>query len=85
MGAAEYLDWWRYWQEEPWGAMRDNLHAGLIAAAVINARPNRRRGSTDVSAKDFLLKTERQTRQAETERSLAFLRAVGVRKVTAGA
>lgn len=27
----------RYWAEEPWGPYRDNLHAGLIASAVINA------------------------------------------------
>ena len=80
MGAAEYQDWWRYWQQEPWGAMRDNLHTGIIASAIINARANRRRGSSDVKAGDFLLRSERQSRADETAKSLAFLRAVGVRK-----
>lgn len=83
MGAAEYQNWWRYYSEEPFGPMRDNLHAGIVASAVINSRQGRKRGAASVSASDFLLRTEREQRQTETQRSLAFLRTIGRRKVNA--
>ena len=43
----------RYWQEEPWGAYRDNLHAGIVASAVVNASG---RAKKQVSADQFVLK-----------------------------
>lgn len=83
MGAAEFEDWWRYYQEEPFGTMRENLNAGIIAAAVVNCRQGRKRGSADVKPSDFLMKSRREAvdeRASETQRSLGILRAMGVRK-----
>lgn len=36
MSAREFREWQAYHALEPWGATRDNWHAGLIAAAVAN-------------------------------------------------
>lgn len=82
IGAAEYDNWQRYWIVEPWGAYRDNLHAGIVASVIANTSANRRRGSTAATPADFMLKTEREQRGSETAKSLAFLRAVG-KRVTA--
>ena len=39
-----YLDWQRYWDFEPWGPWRDNLHTAVLAREI--RRPQVRRGST---------------------------------------
>lgn len=44
----------RYWAHEPWGAWRDNVHAGFIAAAITNG--GMRRPKKPVAWKDFMLK-----------------------------
>lgn len=85
MGARELDDWWRYYQEEPWGAARDNLHAGLVAAAVRNAFRSSR--SKAVSWSDFMLigVAEREARQAERSQQLVtLLRLLGKRRSKRG-
>lgn len=79
MDAAEFDGWQRYYAVEPFGAYRDNLHAGIIASAVINSTAGRRGRS--VSPGDFVLRTKAEERDATTRKSLAFLRAVA-RRVT---
>lgn len=34
MGVSDYMLLQKYWMQEPWGAYRDNLHAGIIAREV---------------------------------------------------
>lgn len=29
-----YLNWQKYWEEEPWGPWRDNFHAAMLAREV---------------------------------------------------
>jgi hypothetical protein len=53
MSARELDDWTAYWQVEPWGPWRDNVHAGLIASVIANV--NRRPGSRAFSYADFML------------------------------
>jgi Protein of unknown function (DUF4035) len=53
MSVRELDDWAAYWQVEPWGPWRDNVHAGLIASVVANV--NRRSGSRAFSYVDFML------------------------------
>lgn len=79
MGASEFEQWWRYWQVEPWGAYRDNLHAGIVASAVVNSSMNKRRG-TSISASDFMLKTRSEVAETETAETLAALEALSVKK-----
>lgn len=80
MGAGEYARWWRFWQSEPWGPTRDNMHAGMIAAAVVNSRANRPRNGKLATFKDFMLKTAGQARRSSLGKALSFFRAVGRRK-----
>lgn len=49
----ELRAWEAYYALEPWGQARDNMHAGLIAAAVSN--PHRKKGTRPVTHKDFML------------------------------
>lgn len=34
MSLRSYLGWRRYWDEEPWGPWRDNLHTAIIAKEI---------------------------------------------------
>ena len=50
IGASDIDMLTRYWNEEPWGSLRDNLHAALIAREV---RSTAFKGKHEV--KDFML------------------------------
>jgi hypothetical protein len=58
MGAGELVEWMAYYSIEPWGAERDNLHAGIIAATVANS--NRDPKKKALKADDFMLKPKRR-------------------------
>jgi len=34
MSQRSYLGWQRYWDAEPWGPWRDNVHAAIVAREV---------------------------------------------------
>lgn len=53
MPARDYELLLRYWQQEPWGPWRDNLHAAVIAAEV--RRPHLKKGKK-VQLDDFMLR-----------------------------
>jgi hypothetical protein len=57
-----------YWMEEPWGAWRDNMHAGIVASAVLMPHQEERKRS---KPEDFML-VDRDTLK---RRSLAQLAA----------
>lgn len=80
MPARELDDWAEYYASEPWGAYRDNLHAGIIASVVANSAPTRKRGAKALKPGDFVLRTVAEKRAQDTRRSLAHLRAIGTRK-----
>lgn len=76
MPARELDDWIRYYQVEPWGAYRDNLHAGIIASVMVN----RGRRGKKLSPADFVLKSRDDKRSEDTRRSLNYLRTIGVKR-----
>ena len=81
MSARELDDWARYYAQEPWGAVRDNMHAGLIAAEI--RAPRIKRGKKLPTYKDFMFRdaeTARAERRAGTVKALAALRASAKRK-----
>lgn len=80
MGAQELDDWVAFYGVEPWGAYRDNLHAGIIASAIVNMAPNRKRGAKAVKPGDFVLRAAEEKRAQDTRKSLNYLRAIGVKK-----
>lgn len=52
MSHREFVRWQRYWTEEPWGPLRDNLHAAIIARAAL--MPYLKKGKT-LGLDDFLI------------------------------
>lgn len=81
MSDRELQEWAIYWRTEPWGAFRDNVHAGIVAAAV--TAPHVRRGKKAPTFKDYLLKdavTAQQERRAGTRAAIASLKARAKRK-----
>ena len=67
MSSAELQDWQAYESAEPFGAKRDNYHAGLIAALIHNLHCDER--DAPLSPDDFMLKSDAQ-RARESTRSL---------------
>jgi hypothetical protein len=65
MTQRSYLGWQRYWDVEPWGPWRDNVHAAIVAREVRRTRskPNARLGLDPYMVKNP------QTRQKEGEQN----------------
>lgn len=82
-----YLGWQRYWDAEPWGPWRDNMHTALLAREI--RRPQLRRGRT-IDLDDFMVRSvedraESKMQKAEQEKGnfFAFLKTVA-KKVRSG-
>lgn len=78
MSSAEFAQWMMYYQLEPFGAHRDNLHAAIIASLFANA--HRGKGKPAFSVDDFMLKDRSEQKKAETAKTLLALDALSVRK-----
>lgn len=65
MTSSEFSEYMEYDAIAPFGNERDNIHAGLIASAVINSSMSRPK--KPVMPSDFMLKTTAD-RQAEDEK-----------------
>lgn len=72
-----------YWEEEPWGPWRDNLHAGLIAATVANSGPRKLRRISQ--PKDFMLTQVHKRREKGRRALLSALRAMAKKPSDANA
>lgn len=70
----ELAEWEAFWQAEPWGAYRDNIHTGLICSILANV--NRRKGSPELTYEDFMLVDKEQQKRLETDRALAWFRSM---------
>lgn len=68
----------QYWSAEPWGPWRDNLHAGLIAAAVGNYSAKKLK--RPLGWKDFLLRDPDEVQGENRGSLLAALRMISVPK-----
>ena len=78
MSGRELVDWMEYYRVEPWGAFRDNLHAGIIAAQVVNMTP--RKNAKPVKATDFLIEDREERQQKNMSGAVGMLRAIAKRK-----
>lgn len=78
LGSGEYADWIAYWDVEPWGALRDNMHTGILAS-ILHASAARGKGKK-LTVQDFMLKSREEDREQKTGKSLGWLRAIGKRK-----
>ena len=63
------MHWQAYYALEPFGQERDNFHAGIIASTVANCHSKKA-----WSAKDFMLKDSKQSRDDKARQLLTGLR-----------
>lgn len=68
--------WARYWSEEPWGPLRDNMHAALIVTELL--RPHLKEGAT-LNMADYLLRHKDDRDAIARGRLLATLSAMADR------
>ena len=74
MSGREFSQWMEFYALEPFGPVRDNLHAGQIAAMLFNA--NRGKGRRPMSANDFLLMSERERMEQRTKKTMGAIKAI---------
>lgn len=77
MSQRSYLGWRRYWDEEPWGPWRDNLHAALIAREV--KRPYLPKG-TKSKLDDFMVVNPAVRQSEGTSNLVDLLKVMAVKK-----
>lgn len=78
MTAAELDEWADFYASEPFGSVRDNLHAGIIASVVVNAL--RGKGKPLITPNDFVLMTPAERRRRSLVEGIAQLRRMAVRQ-----
>lgn len=66
-----------YFDIEPFGPIRDNIHAGIITAMIANT--HLKSGAKPYSADDFLLQDAQSRKEKETRNFMRSLAAVAVR------
>jgi hypothetical protein len=67
----------RYYNEEPWGPWRDNVHAAQICALLANI--HRKKGAATVTYEDFMLIDPRIRQQRRRSGVISFFRAMAKR------
>jgi len=76
----ELGDWALYWKLEPWGAWRDNMHAGIVAASVL--QPHLKEGAK-IKPEDFMLVDRDVLRRKSISQFAAQLNSASQRKPAA--
>jgi hypothetical protein len=71
--SSELTEWIAFYQIEPFGVVRDNLHAGIIASILYNANRGKRQKSMTVD--DFIIKDVYEKREQGARDFLHDLRA----------
>ena len=73
MSGRELADWVEYYRLEPFGAYRDNIHAGMIAAQVVNMTP-RKKGAKALTAADFMVEDRTEKAKKNVSSAVGMLR-----------
>jgi hypothetical protein len=76
MSQRQYLGWQRYFEVEPWGPWRDNLHAAVIAREVRRTMQTKR--GSKISLDQFMLKTSGERAVEAEKKVIATLGAIAV-------
>lgn len=73
MTQRSYLGWQRYWDEEPWGPWRDNVHMAVLAREVRRARvkPN-----TRIDLGQFMVRNPEDRRREGEQNFFGMMQAV---------
>jgi hypothetical protein len=75
---SELRRWSRYWNEEPWGAHRDNIHAAMLAIEL--RRPQSKKG-VKLKIDDFMWKLPDDPDQKKREVKARFFETLRARAV----
>lgn len=78
MSSVTFSYWVAYSRLNPFGATRDNFHAGIIASTFINT--HLRKGAKPSTPHDFMFTDTETLREKKQNEFLAFLDAVAVQK-----
>lgn len=73
LSAQEWNDWQEYQTLEPFGAMRENLHTGMVAAMVANFSGRLKKGKW-LKPEDFLLRDAETVRKQKTRHFISELK-----------
>jgi len=77
MSSTEFSDWVEFWRREPWGPIRDNMHAGVIASTIANRMRGRNAKATTMQ--DFMLVTPEQDAEQKQSKILGLFQALAAR------
>lgn len=77
MSQRSYLGWQQYWEEEPWGPFRDNLHTAILAREV--RRPYLRKGAT-TKLNDFMVVNPARRQSEAGGKLINFLKMIARKK-----
>lgn len=81
MSQREYINWRKYWDAEPWGSWRDNMHAAIIAREI--RRPQLKKGAR-VSIDDFMMIPPEHRQQQAKAHYLGLLKLLSGGKKSGG-
>jgi hypothetical protein len=70
----ELLRWRRYWNEEPWGSYRDNMHAAMIVSELL--KPHYKYGARPLAMSDFMFEQQEDRDEAARARFVLQLEAM---------
>lgn len=55
MSYAEFIDWMTYYSIEPFGGLRDDLHAAQVVAMIANVNRNPKKHKAAYKVSEFML------------------------------
>jgi len=73
----ELARWAQYWNEEPWGAVRDNMHAAIIIMELL--KPHLPEGAPTMKIDQFMLRSQVERDEIAKGRLVATLSAMAAR------
>lgn len=73
MSQRAYGGWQRYWDQEPWGPWRDNIHTAIIARELRRARV---RPNTRVPLEQFMVRNPEDRKKQGEQNFFGLMRTV---------
>ena len=68
--ASELNEWMAFFNMEPWGAVREDYRAGVIAATLVNVNGGKKGGKPADATDFFKLYTEHSSRRQTNEQQM---------------
>lgn len=76
MTLRSYVGWRKYWNEEPWGPWRDNLHTAIIAREI---RRGRVKPNAHIDMEQFMVKNPKERVKGAEAKMFSGLASVATR------